>query len=292
MQVNKQGLSKRLAIVLALVTVVALLLTGTFAWYATASKENVFSGKPMVPPILHDDFDAATGQKEVFAENTGDGDIYVRVKLNELLDLTSDQRPAGEKEDLDWVTHTPAYGEPKVDQWYHNEDCHNTNAAGDKFHDYFTIGWGGQKYYRPATRGQSGVAVNDLTDYGAWTPAQRNDEGIKQTPVGDIICIDYYLSGNMPATWVGWVYDLDGYAYWSAPLKPGGATGLLLNRVDKDEILDEYSYYYVIDVILEAVNNDDLPMWTAGAVSVVDGTTTYQQASADGIALLNKIKTP
>lgn len=88
MNVEKRKLLTSLT---ALVCVAALLVGGTFAWRGVASALNEFGDEEITPPDptdpganLHDDFDAATGDKNFFVENTGDADVYVRVKLEEM----------------------------------------------------------------------------------------------------------------------------------------------------------------------------------------------------------------
>lgn len=305
---------KKVSGVVALVTIMALMLTGTFAWYATSHAENIFTGEKSteeIPPsILHDDFDPDTGQKEVYVENTGDPEsiIYVRLKLNEFLDLKIKQRPEVIDE-KDWITHKPIKG---ADNAYHHEDCENTNNADKKFHDYFTWYWGSdwstgtevktQKWYLPAAKmtGEfaeynKGAYVDDTTDYSTLTAAERDALGLKQTPLASISSIDYYLgmSAAEQTAYVGWIYDFnDGWAYWSQPLKGGEATGMLLKSVVTDkEKLKNNDYCYIIDVILDAVDKADLPMWIDHAPSIDENITALaEQASAEGQRVLSIIE--
>lgn len=83
---------------ISLVAVIALLLMGTFAWYDfTQAAENVFTGPFVREVLLHDDFDGEaaaewdeyqTINKDVYVENTGNTDVYVRVKLTENMTFT------------------------------------------------------------------------------------------------------------------------------------------------------------------------------------------------------------
>ncbi len=63
-----------------------------------------------------------------------------------------------------------------------------------------------------------------------------------------------------------WVYDEDGWVYWSAPIKPHTATGLLLNGIELNQVMDD-TWYYAINVIAQFVTADD--------VGKSDGTGFY-----------------
>ncbi|MBQ4650034.1 MAG: hypothetical protein IJB73_04965 [Firmicutes bacterium] len=64
-----------------------------------------------------------------------------------------------------------------------------------------------------------------------------------------------------------WVYDTDGWCYWSAPIKPRTATGLLLNEVSLRSPMDD-TWYYAINVVGQFITADDLG-------SPEDGTGFY-----------------
>ena len=251
----------------AAVLAVALALTGTLAWNAMASKVNKFANTSGRDAVLHDDFEGGP-DKHVFVENTSkSAEIFVRVKLQEFMDLTShkDRDPAPQ----DWATHSPgkAVG-----------DCGLANAVPEKFHDSFAWAMGGSKWYLPQAPGTSGVAPSDLSKYDATTP------GAKQTPDAQVIPMADYLAmaSDEKEAFTGWVYDTDGWAYWSKPLPAGEATGLLLQKVDPAPGLEDTDYFYAINVTMESVDKDDLPMWTVasgngdglGKPSVTDGRQT------------------
>lgn len=54
-----------------------------------------------------------------------------------------------------------------------------------------------------------------------------------------------------------WVYDEDGWVYWSAPIQPGTATGLLLTGIELAQVMDD-SWYYAIHVSAQFVTADDI----------------------------------
>ena len=57
-----------------------------------------------------------------------------------------------------------------------------------------------------------------------------------------------------------WIYDIDGWAYWSEPLPAQGKTAFFLTNVDTT--YTDTDYYYAIDVGLEYVDVADLGYWT------------------------------
>lgn len=282
--------TKKASAITAALIIFALTLTGTLAWYASANAENIFSGSKqsdLPDPELHDDFDEGSGMKNVYVENTGENAIFVRVKFNEFLDLEHSTKPEGE---LVWETHMPALGS---DGLYHHEydDCHTLYEG----HKYFSWVWGndkganGQRWYLPsALQPEENVFTGYVTD--KTPPADyENDPDARLTYPAQIISMDSYQlwSPSVKAAYMGWIYDItDGWAYWSQPLPPNEATGLLLAWVDTDtEALDNTNYCYIIDVIMDAVDAEDLDLWLSGA-----DPDKSAPASTAAAAILNTIK--
>ena len=258
----------------ALIVALAIAATGTFAWHKVVSQANEFIGTT-TDIVLHDDFDPDTNLKDVYVENTGNVALFVRMKLDEAMDLTSNTwrpRPGTS----DWQTHI--YDASA-------EDCGHANAAGKLFHDYFEWTMGGQKYYMPGSTSQ-GLSQNTNIYNGS-------EPGVKQTLNAQITTAAQFLAMTQAAqkAFDGWIYDTDGYAYWSRPLQPGEATGLLLNGVVTLPSLKDTEYYYVINASVEVVDIDDIPMWTQGAPSVANANATLQMATQDGkdvLAIITK----
>jgi hypothetical protein len=221
---------------------------------------------------VHDDFDSGTGLKDVYAENLGNTTVFVRIKLDETMNLKSYTWRPGSN---DWVTHT--YGTCA-------EDCGHTNKADNKhFHDYFKWTMGGWKYYMPGSGSQS--VVQDKNKYDGTEP------GVKKTPDAQIITSDDFLAltESEQKAFIGWIYSTDGYAYWSQQLMKDEATGLLLHGVQSLPTLDNLDYYYAINVAVEFVDHPDIPMWTQGVPSVDGSGAKYQEASPDGKEVINII---
>ena len=83
---------KKLGILLAILSVL-LLISGTFAWFSFTQRAiNDRSSNINFEEVgrLHDYFDRASGNKDVFAENFGDAPILVRVKLLEYMEINGE----------------------------------------------------------------------------------------------------------------------------------------------------------------------------------------------------------
>jgi hypothetical protein len=256
---------------IAAITGLAIIITGTFAWKQILEEANEFIGDNTTVTI-RDDFDPSINMKDVFVENTGNVTLFARVKLDEAMDLTNNKwRPA--KGTGDWVTHK--HGAIAI-------DCGNTNAAGKKFHDYFTWKMGGSKWYMPSDG--SKTVIHDLNQYDDKTP------GAKQTPDAAITTSAQFLAmtSDEQKAFIGWIFSTDGYAYWSQPLKKGEATGLLLHGVETLASLKGTEYYYAINVIVEVVDKSDIPMWTEGK-EPQDGGSKHPQATPDGKEVIDII---
>lgn len=55
-----------------------------------------------------------------------------------------------------------------------------------------------------------------------------------------------------------WVYDEDGWFYWSEPISPGDATGLLLDNITQLKTLPHSEWYYGLNVVAQFVTVDDI----------------------------------
>jgi len=231
---------KKLSAIAAVVLIAALLLTGTFAWSRIRSEVNDFEGKPYGAELI-DQYDPdGDGDKNVGAHNTGQVGLYVRMALDQWMEIFDDELEAykdlmGSQNAVDRDAN-PA-GQPGDNWWSHNYDIDPaTGDPGDLFNTYWEWVMGGNDPTYPGTI--PGVVYT----YTEW-----KDEG----EPADV-----------------WVYCSDGYFYWSSVLAPGAYTGQLLDRVIGDAALEDMGYYYAINAILEVVDGKDLKCWLEG------GTTT------------------
>lgn len=66
--------------------------------------------------------------------------------------------------------------------------------------------------------------------------------------------LDLYNNDENTADY--WVYDTDGWVYWSAPIPAGEATGLLLDGITLKQVMDD-TWYYAIEAVGQFVTADD-----------------------------------
>jgi len=272
---------KKLTAALAFIFMALFFVTGTYALYATTGGlYGSTSNNAEKSVVLHDDF-AGGPSKYVYVENTSETtEVFVRIKLQEYMDLTSwiDRDPQGSE----WTTHIPSGAA---------HDCGLANGATALFHEHFAWSMGGAAWYVPEAAGMSGKVnnpgVNSLTPDATQTP---------DAPV--ILMSEYQAKGAVERRFfVGWVYDADGWTYWSQPLLPETATAPLLSAVAFEPTVAGRDFFYAINVLMEAVDINDLPMWTVpsgdndglGLPSAADPESQTQLATNDGAAMLEFI---
>jgi hypothetical protein len=263
-------MKRKLSAIAAALIVVAMLVTGTFAWVNFQQNiTNEWSDEGTPGGTTHDDF--CKPKKEVYVENWGRITLFVRIRLDEYMEIgegaalkgsltarnpnnksTSVLPGANIDVKTTWKPHMPVVGDATV--------CHptplNTGMTHD-FHYYWKWTMGGQKYYRSVLNytNERYKALDyvdvDTADYPTGTGAF-----IKQTlPATVMTMAQWKAAGHQIGNF--WVIDTDGWCYWAAPLAPGTATGLLLSKVDFQDNLDD-SYYYAINVLSQmATKNGD-----------------------------------
>ena len=154
-------------------------------------------------------------------------------------------------------------------------DGENEGDDADRYGDYYEYHDGEEKT-ADAIYDADG---NSIEDDG--TTAVSEIHYAKATGNGELISM---------ADWDGtagpyWVYDADGWVYWAQPIQPDTATGLLLDNIALNQVMDD-SWYYAINVVAQFVTADDL--------GKTDGTGFYDSEkgtapSADALALLEAI---
>ena len=283
---------KKGKIILSIFMALALVLTGTLAWVNFQQQViNDFAGEPGKPPggTTHDDFDEPT--KDVYIENWGTRNLYVRIRLDEYMEIGTGAGKKGHvvngvmvpdpdnkavslmsgakiNDPKTWSPHIPYRGEVEV--------C---NTPAD-FHGKWEWKMGGWKYFMPApesTHANNAYVDQNTTRYNGTEP------GVRKTLDAEVITMAAWKNMGKP---IGpyWVIDVDGWAYWAAPLEPDTATGLLLHAVNK--IFEhEDSYYYAINVVVQmATKFGDL-----NYTNLYDETDDNRKATNDGKDLLDII---
>ncbi len=243
-----------------------LVLTGVFAWFYVTNAVNEFGGRrdDVNSAVLHDDFDEkgtdGIYNKDVYVENTGTDRLFVRVRLDEYMEIAEESLIDGadKMDESTWLPHKP--------------DGHEVSDCTEVFHDYWEWQMGGDAAeYARQGYGSDGV-VSRYDEDGADTliPGDPDNARTNDGRASGILTIMEYdtLSSGEQEDFEGWIMDADGYAYWYVKLDPELATGLLLDEVRlSGSIPDGKKYYYGINVILETVNEADLDAWLEGTVT-------------------------
>ena len=146
--------------------------------------------------------------------------------------------------------------------------------------DYKTTGKTAAATYAPETDGGESVTVEET-------------HAAKETLTAEVITMAAYneKSAEEKAEFIGWVYDSDGWAYWSQAVEPGTATGLLLDKVENAtkngvQLIPPKKSFYAINVIGEFITADDI-----GSAEKGDGFYSNGSAlpSSEALALLRSI---
>jgi len=129
------------------------------------------------------------------------------------------------------------------------------------------------------------AALNKAPTGGVYTwvlhtpGANMTDCGHSQAGAAFHTGFDWTFSANtIPAsTYNGtqknvWIYDVDGWAYWSEPIDPDQTTGLFLTKVGTS--YNNKDFYYSIDVGLEWADIDSLPSWVGDGTAANPGSIT------------------
>lgn len=288
---------------------VSAFLAGTFAWQVVSNGKGLYGyrAEERDPGAnLHDNFNSETGEKQVYVENTGDTNIYVRIRLKEMYAEGTSEEP----EDAKWHLHIPVDDDPAkcageegyhakygdAFQWMMGNKAELLYTSITETDEWRNAGGSNREEIRTAW---DKLVADSLGDTVTVQKADTSKGGgseclptfIPKCSVmtmeewGDIVYIPE--EGPPPC----WVYDADGYAYWYCPLLPGQTTGLLLNKVVFPEPGSE-TYCYGVDVEMEYVDEEDLPAWTEGEI-IQSGSQkgqTTQEATPEAKELLRGVQ--
>jgi len=288
------ALQRKAMTIVTAVALSAIIASGTFAWTSLNSQKiNEWhgAGNPGVGPggTLHDDHEINSDNKDVYVENWGSEELFVRVRLSEYMEL-------GEGAGLKSAAADPNTGEPihnpqnlaksvidgteidHLDTWrkYVPRDQYLAVYPGGLHYplDYWQWEMGGQKYYYPVSpANREDKSYVDQGSKGIITADSINDGGIQAKQTRDAIVLSMYewkYQGSLIGEY--WVIDEDGWAYWASPLSPGDATGLLLNKVSK-RLAPKEDYYYGINV--------EAQMATLNGDTVSGGLDNYERFGDD-----------
>lgn len=150
--------SKRIQLVITLLLCLAIIASGSFAWFSvTQNVLNEFSWNPE-GVNLHDDF--LDPNKDVYVENTSQDPVLVRVKLAEFMQYETKLATV--------VLPADAVRENRATWGRHDGAAANQTATdcSGGLHTYWSWSMGGQKWYVPATTDQAALEGNDAVVRG------------------------------------------------------------------------------------------------------------------------------
>ena len=107
------------------------------------------------------------------------------------------------------------------------------------------------------TNGKYGNGGEEGTNYKVVAETHT----AQKTKTASVISMAEYweMTDNDRAAFSGWVYDTDGWAYWSQPIAPKTATGLLLDKIEmKTEATPVDEWYYAINAVAQFITANDL----------------------------------
>ena len=269
---------KPLFLALTVVVLAALLAGSVFAWHDfSQSITNRFKGSHEPDVTLHNEFDGEN--KDVFVENTGTAALYVRIRLDEFMQIGTHiykmaTLPVPDVYDKQtWIPHT--FTGPELN------DCDNTDITDERFHSYYTwdmSGRGSRPYY-PGVPGMvyttlgSDGKVDDITGSKITSPTAAPVLLSVALDISSKVASSTALSGEEQTSWAAiqagcWLLDDTdsaenggGWAYWSRPLAAGAATNLVLDSVSKTDKEISEDWIYRIDVKMQAVTASDFEKW-------------------------------
>lgn len=312
---------KVISATLAIAMATTMLLSGTLAYFYQTRAVNIFKGEELTKEVIaHDDFDKTTGNKDIYLENTGTSPVYVRIRLTEDFWSSEETNTGAAVPDTTYkyrngympnADHTAGSMVHAVSN-DPTADPLAGNGEGDFHEEYFAWTWGNQKkqYLSAADNETTQAYSNDNTTEkyiedrvahdNSNTTYTMGAENIKETEVSEGV-MSYMKWYNLTSTastatpeeitaawenqynFTGWVMDRNGWCYWSQPLMPGQATGLLLDQVTKKGQIanDALNYEYHIHVDFEAVNMNDYELWMNRKPASSDGDTWNESGYID-----------
>ena len=253
---------------IAAISVLVLSIAGTFAWTNfSATIVNSWlglgtgtndGGSNEPGSTLHNNHEESSQYKQVFIENWGNEEVFVRIRLDEYMELGDG---AGEKSEL-----LDQDGNPIPNPLNNavpllsGTDINDTTTWRNNdpaIRRYWQFEMGGQAYYLPATQA-SRTNKSYVSNIGNTTVTadSLNADGVRaeRTPMAQVMTMEEWVEAGNP---IGnyWVIDEDGWAYWASPIQPGNATGLLVNGVSSVSQPEE-DYFYGVHVDAQMATKD------------------------------------
>ena len=233
------------------------------AWFGVGTGSNQDAGPG---GTLHNNHVENDPSKQIFVENWGDEELFVRIRLSEYMEQGEGAGEISEEVDQENnIIPNPANkATPLVSGTNINESTtwitHLLGSQSD-FRDHWEWNMGGQTYFLPALRASrtDRSFVNNVGNT-VVTADSENDDGERaiQTPTAQVMTMaEWNTAGNPVGDY--WVFDTDGWAYWASPIQPGDATGVLLHEVTLiSEQESDYFYGIKVDAQMATENGDEV----------------------------------
>ncbi len=273
---------------IAILLVIAIALTGTYAWQSISQKalnEVIVDKNP--GGRLHDDFNGEN--KDVYVENFSSIPIFARIRLDEYMEVGPDAGINKDDANRNAVSVINGANINDREKWktYIPEE-YLPIGEKNEIHQYWTWKMGGHTVFMPTFNKNmdsleadlNGLFENKYADYKEYEIGEEKtaddsndaDEGenaiegenytkkeethvARETQTGTVILMKEWIeNGCKPGEY--WVYDEDGWAYWAEAIQPGESTGLLLDGI---ELISNTNgpCYYGINVIAQFVTKGD-----------------------------------
>jgi len=231
-----------------------------------------YNVRPLVPGTRRDDFNTWTPRLSWAPELTGGtanttadpfrrywnwdmggSKVYMPTFNRDPMSLMSDVKGAALDPQGGTAQHSPPSGTwtpiTEPDNPTRRGATHGYPVEAGNDHNFWSIGdtWDAQMKYWDAAA-NAGAGGHAITSYTVRHTARR-------TLNARVLTMEQWING-VPAT-AGqaaiaprttghfWVVDVDGWAYWAAPLEPETATGLLLDAIRLHNVPEERWYYAI-----------------------------------------------
>ena len=152
----------------------------------------------------------------------------------------------------------------------------NLDADDAQYSDYTDYVELGEGYEDAGTEIYDADSNNVEETDGSGTTTVDAIHTAKSTGNAMLMSMQEWINeGSNPGEY--WVYDTDGWVYWAQAIEPDTATGLLLDSIELNQVMDD-SWYYAINVVAQFVTADDVGK-TDGTGFYVTGTEPTEEAA-------------
>ena len=283
----KQATARKLYRTGAVLLIAAIAASGTFAWRDMSQRKvNEFTGGNNPDVVLVEDFEETSDwgiqnpvvNKDVSVKNTGDTELYVRVRFSEYLETKGSAYVLDEngQEVLFALDKDGNYIETTADdpngfaangKYY--VVAQGANGEIDAMDDTNRNGQIGKHMIDDSVVVQTaGAQRDDYTTYPVHNVYERA-EGTEDSFYAWIDEITWQMPNAVTmAEWQAdgsqygpvWVLDSDGWAYWAEPLRSGDQTSLLLDSATMEHMVVG-EMFYAVGSQLDAISADETTAW-------------------------------